>query len=77
MLANQWTEKLEKLVSEGASKKDIMKCIFSGDPRSSEDGPFGCGQGVGLIRRIRTVKEVMEDFVTGSEELLKRMAATD
>ncbi|MGD1153364.1 MAG: nitronate monooxygenase [Syntrophales bacterium] len=77
MLANQWTEKLEKLVSAGVTKKEIMKFIFSCDPRSSEDGPFGCGQGVGLIRRIRTVKEVMDDFVTGSEELLKRMAARD
>jgi enoyl-[acyl-carrier protein] reductase II len=77
MLANQWTEKLEKLVSVGVTKKEIMKFIFSGDPMSSEDGPFGCGQGVGLIRRIRTVKEVMEDFVVGSEELLKRMATSD
>lgn len=77
MLANQWTEKLETLVSAGVTKKEIMKFIFSGDPMSSEDGPFGCGQGVGLIGRIRTVKEVMEDFVVGSDELLSRMAATD
>ena len=77
MLANQWTDKLEKIISEGVTKKDIMNFIFSGDPMSSEDGPFACGQGVGLIRKIRTVKEVMEDFVNGSEELLKRMAARD
>lgn len=77
MLTNQWTEKLEKLVSAGVTKKEIINFIFSGNPMSSEDGPFGCGQGVGLIRRIRTVKEVMDDFVTGSEELLKRMAARD
>jgi NAD(P)H-dependent flavin oxidoreductase YrpB (nitropropane dioxygenase family) len=68
---------LEKLISEGVTKRDIMNFIFSGDPMSSEDGPFGCGQGVGLIRRIRTVKEVMDDFVAGSEELIKRMAAID
>ena len=77
MLANQWTEKLETLISDGVTKKDIMKFIFSGDRMSSEDGPFACGQAVGLVRRIRTVKEVMEDFVVGSEELLKRMAARD
>ena len=77
MLANRWAEELEKLVSAGVTKKEIMNFIFSGDPMSSEDGPFGCGQGVGLIRRIRTVKEVMEDFVIGSEELLKRMATRD
>ena len=77
MLANQWTEELEKLVSAGVTRKEIMKFIFSGDPMSSEDGPFACGQGVGLIRRIRNVKEVMEDFVIGSEELLTRMAASD
>jgi enoyl-[acyl-carrier protein] reductase II len=77
MLANQWTERLEKLISEGVTKKDIMKFIFSGDPMSSEDGPFPCGQAVGLVRKILTVKEVMDDFVVGSEELLKRMAARD
>ena len=77
MLANRWAEELEKLISAGVTKKEIMNFIFSGDPMSSEDGPFACGQGVGLIQRIRTVKEIMEDFVTGSEELLKRMATGD
>jgi enoyl-[acyl-carrier protein] reductase II len=77
MLANRWTEELEKLVSAGVTRKEIMKFIFSGDPMSSEDGPFACGQAVGLVRKIRTVKEVMDDFVVGSEELLKRMAASD
>lgn len=75
MLTNQWTDKLEKLISASVTKKDIMSFIFSGDPMSGEEGPFACGQGVGLIRRIRTVKEVIDDFVTGSEELLKRIAA--
>ena len=69
MLVNQWTEKLETLISEGVTKKEIMKFIFSGNPMSSEDGPFPCGQAVGLVGRIRTVKEVMDDFVVGSEEL--------
>jgi enoyl-[acyl-carrier protein] reductase II len=77
MLVNRWTEKLETLISAGTTKKEIMKFIFSGDPMSSEDGPFACGQAVGLVRKIRTVKEVMDDFVVGSEGLLKRMAARD
>jgi hypothetical protein len=77
MLANQWTAELEKLISAGVTKRDIMNFIFSGDPMSSEDGPFACGQAVGLIRRIKTVKEVMDDFVIGSQELLTRMAAGD
>ena len=77
MLVNRWTDELEKLISTGVTKKDIMKFIFSGDPMSTEDGPFACGQAVGLIRRICTVKEVMDDFVVGSEELLKKMAVID
>ncbi|MGA2330565.1 MAG: nitronate monooxygenase [Syntrophales bacterium] len=77
MLVNRWTDELEKLISTGVTKKDIMKFIFSGDPMSTEDGPFACGQAVGLIRRICTVKEVMDDFVVGSEELLKKMAVRD
>lgn len=66
---------MEKPVSAGVTKEDIVKSIFSGDSMSGEDGPFACGQGVGLIRRIRTVKEAMDDFVIGSEKLLKNMAA--
>jgi enoyl-[acyl-carrier protein] reductase II len=77
MLTNHWTEELEKLICAGVTKKEIMNFIFSGNPMSSEDGPFACGQAVGLIRSIRTVKEVMDDFVVGSEALLKEMVATD
>ncbi|HUH64915.1 MAG TPA: nitronate monooxygenase [Syntrophales bacterium] len=74
LLANQWTDRMEEIVSRGASKKEVMQFIFSGDPMSSEDGPFACGQGVGMIQRIRTVKEVIEDFVNGSGALLRKMA---
>ena len=39
-----------------------------------EEGPFPCGQGLGLIKTLRTVREVIEDFASGAEVLLKTKA---
>ena len=42
------------------------------------DVDYGCmtvGQGVGLIKGIRTVREIMDDFVNGAQDLIKRLNA--
>jgi enoyl-[acyl-carrier protein] reductase II len=74
MLVNSCSEKLESLVAEGASKKDIAQFVFTTDTMSSKDGAFPCGQAVGLIKKIRTVREVIEDFVYGSKILTSHLS---
>jgi hypothetical protein len=49
---------------------EIISSVWGGD----EDDLFTCGQGVGLIKRIRTVQEVIEEFVTGSQMILEKTA---
>jgi len=51
-------EELHKLHSSGRGRKGI----FEGD---GEEGMFEAGQSAGLVKEIKTVKEVMEEFVRG------------
>jgi len=73
MLINASAERLEKLVAEGASRRDVLSYIFTTDTMDSQDGAFPCGQAVGLIKDIRTVKEVIENIAHGSKVLFSRM----
>ena len=73
-LINSYTASFEERIAQGASKKQIVGEIISSDWGGDEDGLFTCGQGVGLIKRIRTVQEVIEEFVSGSQVILQRMA---
>jgi enoyl-[acyl-carrier protein] reductase II len=72
-LINSYTPLFEERIKQGASKKQIVGEIISSDWGGDEDGLFTCGQGVGLIKRIRTVQEVIEEFVSGSQILFKGM----
>ena len=39
---------------------------------------YGCmtlGQGVGLIKEIRSVKEIVDNYVTGAQDIIKRLGA--
>ncbi len=74
MLINSYSDGLEKLVAEGATKKDVAQYVFATDTMSSRDGAFPCGQAVGLIKEIRTVREVIEDFVYGAKIIISRLS---
>jgi enoyl-[acyl-carrier protein] reductase II len=71
LLINSASENLETLISEGASKKDIVNSVYTTDTTSDQDGIFPCGQIAGLIKEIRTVREFMEDLVSGARILYR------
>jgi len=73
ILVNSYTKPFEEKVNTGASRKDIVGEIISSDWSGDRAGLFTCGQAVGLIREIRTVQEVIEDFVHGAEIIFERM----
>jgi NAD(P)H-dependent flavin oxidoreductase YrpB (nitropropane dioxygenase family) len=72
-LINSYTPLFEERISKGASKKQIVSEIISSKWEGDEDGLFTCGQGVGLIKRISTVQEVIDEFVGGSQILLRKL----
>jgi enoyl-[acyl-carrier protein] reductase II len=73
MLVNSCTKPFEDKVAAGATRKDIVAEMIASDWSGDQDGLFTCGQGVGLLREVRTVKEVIEDFVNRSELIFKKM----
>jgi enoyl-[acyl-carrier protein] reductase II len=72
LIMNNSLRELESIIESGGSKKDIQNFIFEADWMGEKDGPFPCGQGLGLIKTMRTVREVIESFVFGAEELLTK-----
>jgi enoyl-[acyl-carrier protein] reductase II len=77
MLINSSSESLEELIHRGASKKEVAQFVFNTDAMSSCDGPFPCGQAVGLVKGIRTARGIMKDFVDGANRLINRFAAVE
>jgi enoyl-[acyl-carrier protein] reductase II len=75
ILINSCTKSFEERVAAGATRQEIVSEMITSDWSGDQDTLFTCGQAVGLIRKIRTVQEVIEDFVTGSEHLLKKMCS--
>jgi enoyl-[acyl-carrier protein] reductase II len=73
VLINSYTPLFEERISKGTSKKQIVDEIISSDWGGDEDGLFTCGQGVGLIKRISTVQEVIDEFVGGSQILFREL----
>jgi len=73
MLVNSCAKPFEERVAAGATREDIVSEIIASDWSGDQDGVFTCGQAVGLIREVRTVKEVIDNFVTGAERLFRTM----
>ncbi len=73
ILMNSTAEVLEKKISDGISRNEILKCVQTANSSEIGEGLYPCGQSVGLIRKIQTVKEIIDQFVYGSERLLAEM----
>ncbi len=64
---------LEKKISDGISRNEILNCVQTANSFEIGEGLYPCGQSVGLIRKIQTVEEIIDQFVYGSERLLAEM----
>jgi nitronate monooxygenase len=76
---NKLADECLMLESQGASFEEILKTVAGGkgklayDDGDPEISPISCGQVVGLIHKIKSVREVMEDMVNEAGDLLKRL----
>ncbi|HET6490866.1 MAG TPA: nitronate monooxygenase [Syntrophales bacterium] len=73
MLINSCSKPFEDKVAAGASRRDIVGEMIDTDWSGDQDAVFTCGQGVGLLHEVRTVKEVIDEFVNGAESLFRSM----
>ncbi len=71
MLINSRSKPFEEKVAAGASRREIVNEFIATDWSGDEDAVFTCGQAVGLLRDVRTVKELIDDFVCGADRLLR------
>jgi nitronate monooxygenase len=76
---NQLADECLLLESQGASFEEILQKVAGGkgklayDDGNPEISPISCGQVVGLIDSVKSVREVMEDMVAEAHDLLKRL----
>jgi enoyl-[acyl-carrier protein] reductase II len=75
-LINRYTDDLEKRICEGMTRKEIINEMQNADWSGEEDGLFPCGQAVGLLKEVRTVREVMEEFVSGAEDIFRKIGGS-
>jgi NAD(P)H-dependent flavin oxidoreductase YrpB (nitropropane dioxygenase family) len=61
---------LEEIVQAGAAEK-TKRMIQEGDLNA---GVISCGQGIGLVKKIMPMKDIIEGIVHQAEELRQRLA---
>ena len=66
---------IERKIAEGGNKGEIISLRLAADQSSGENGFFSCGQGVGLIKEIKTVEEIIRGIIEGAAEIAERLAA--
>jgi len=79
VLKNRTAEEVLNMESRGASLEELMPMIGGQRGRKAlmlgevDEGTMTCGQGVGLIKKEFTVKEIIDGMVQGAERLLERL----
>jgi len=78
---NRLADECLALEEKNASFEEIINTVAGGkgklayDSGDAEISPISCGQIVGAIDKIKTVKDVIGDIVDESKEMLKRLNA--
>lgn len=78
---NKPAEQVMEMELRGATLEELLPVISGQRGRSAlltgdvDAGTMTCGQGVGLIQSIPTVKEVIDGMVKGAEAIIRDMAA--
>lgn len=79
-MRTQASLKVAEMERRGASLEELLTIISGENARrlyetgNLDVGIFSCGQGVGLIHDIPTVKEIIDGMVQGAAEILRRVA---
>jgi nitronate monooxygenase len=79
VLRNRTAEEVLNMESRGTSLEELMPMIGGQRGKKAlmlgeiDEGTMTCGQGVGLIKKELSVKEVIDGMVQGAETLLNRL----
>jgi enoyl-[acyl-carrier protein] reductase II len=81
-IKNKLTETILEAESKGASAQELFQLIGTGRSRRAsvdgdvEEGTIYCGQIAGLIKDLKSVKEVITEIIEGAEILLNSLQRT-
>jgi len=79
IMKNEAAQTVAKMEAEGATLEDLLPVIagrvgreayLSGD---TDLGTIACGQVVGRIHEIKSVKEIMDDIISEAEQTIQRL----
>jgi nitronate monooxygenase len=77
---NETTKKVAELESRQAGLAEIIK-VAGGDKAKKmyqegdiQGGVMSCGQGVGLVKKIRPMKEIIEEIVFQAAQIRQNLA---
>ena len=79
VIKNSAAEKTRSMEEKGASLEELMRWIGGEAGRNAleqgdaEGATIACGQSVGLIREIKSVKEVIEEIIRDAQAILGRL----
>lgn len=78
-LRNRLVDEVLAMEERGTTLEEIVAKVAGGKGRIAYDigdpemSPIACGQAVGLIDRVKSVREVIEDIISEADELLARL----
>jgi len=81
VLRNKPAEKVLEMEGRGASLEELLTVISGRLGRNAmlegdvDGGVIGCGQGIGLMNEVLTVKEVIDNIINEAAALLKDMCS--
>jgi len=81
VLKNKPAEKVLEMEGRGASLEELLTVISGRLGRTAilegdvDGGVMGCGQGIGLMNEVLTVKEVIDNMINEATVLLKDMCS--
>lgn len=79
---NRLAEECLELEASGASLEAVINKVAGGKGRQAyisgdaESSPLACGQTVGLVNEVKSVKQIIEDIIEEADALLDRLNST-
>ncbi len=79
---NQLAEDCMKLEEAGATLEEVINAVAGGKGKQAymsgdaESSPLACGQSVGLVDKVKPVKQIFDDIIAEADALMDRLNNT-
>jgi nitronate monooxygenase len=79
VLDNETAKKVAELEANGGGLEELMPLIAGMVTKekfqaATDGGLLACGQGIGLVRKVQPMREIIEELVSGAEETIARLS---